>query len=547
MAAILLRRRSVGVYCLLLVFFALSIFRLHYIESSGYLAAVAAGQGRFTVNIAQGRGSIYDRNMRRLVNNRSQVVAAILPTPQAMAEIYRVFPEDERIQILERMRDGLPFALELPTIEVNAIGIDAFEIPRRYGELQIAPHLIGYLTDEGRVGVAGIERAFDQILREKGAVLTARYHLDAAGRAMHGGGVEIERHNQSSAGGVVLTLDANIQLITQQALEAGAQRGGAVVLDINDGDILAMASLPVFDQNEISASLHSEYSPFINRAISGYGIGSAFKTVTAAAALESGFPPGRSYECLGYINVGGQIFRCNNLAGHGVVDMTRAMQVSCNPYFISLGLQLDPGFLLAFSRQLGMDAALELAPGLFTQRGNLPSSAELASPAGLANFSFGQGSSLATPLQMAQMMAVFAGSGTLVTPRLVEGFTEDGINISQPAPRFAGRDVVSPQTAAAVRQLMVDVVEIGSGALARPIYGSAGGKTSSAQTWQFVEENGVRREVVHAWFVGFYPAENPRYSIAVFVEDGLSGEQTAAPIFKQIADGIHLITAGNEN
>ena len=480
--------------------------------------------------------------MRLLVNTQSRFVAAVLPTPQAMAEIYRVFPEEERQAILTRMSDGLPFALELPTSEINAVGIDVFEIPNRYGPLQIAPHLIGYLSDEGRSGAAGIERAFDAVLREMGASFLARYHLDAAGRAMHGGGVEIERENYAGTGGVVLTLDANIQLVTQRALEGGAERGAAVVLDVATGDILAMASLPVFDQNEIAASLESGDSPFINRAISGYGIGSAFKTVIAAAALESGFSPNRTFDCQGLIDVGGQVFRCNNLAGHGVVDMRRAMQVSCNPYFISLGLQLDPGFLLAFSRHMGMDAALELAPGLFTQRGNLPSAAELSSPAALGNFSFGQGSSLATPLQMAQMMAVFAGPGTLVTPRLIEGVTEDARTLSQRGPRFAGREVVSAQTADTVRRMMVDVVEVGSGGLAAPLYGGAGGKTSSAQTWQFVEEDGERREVVHAWFVGFYPAENPRYSIAVFVEDGLSGETTAAPIFKQIADGIYALS-----
>jgi len=522
--------------------FAICIFRLHYIESSPFLAAAAQDQGRFTLNLAQTRGGIYDRNMRLLVNNQSRFVVSVLPTPEAMAELYRVLPEDERQAVMERMRGGLPFALELDTLDVNAVGLDIFEVPQRYGQLQIAPHVVGYLSDEGRSGAAGIERAFDSALREKGSDISASFRVDAAGRTMHGSGVVIERQGETGAGGVVLTLDANIQLVAQRALAAGAERGAAVVMDVATGDILAMASVPYFDQNDIATSLYSPYSPFVNRAMGGYSIGSVFKGVIAAAALESGFSPSRSYECRGYIDVGGQIFRCNNLAGHGVLDMSRAMQVSCNPYFISLGLQLDPAFLLTVSRRLGMYAPLELAPGIFSQRGNLPTLDELSSPAGLANFSFGQGSSLATPLQMTQMMAVFANQGSSVTPRLVEGLTENGVTLSQSAPHFASTNVLSPQTAAVMRQIMVDVVELGSGWPAAPLYGSAGGKTSSAQTGQWeVDEYSQPIEVVHAWFAGFYPAVEPRYSITVFVEGGRSGEQAAAPIFRQITDGIHAL------
>jgi len=483
--------------------------------------------------------------MRLLVNNQSRFVASVLPTPQAMSELYRVLPEDERYAVLERMRGGLPFALELDTMDINAVGLDVFEVPERFGLQQIAPHVVGYLSDEGRSGVAGIERAFDEVLREKGAGVSASFQMDAMGRTMQGGGTVIERHNMTGTGGVVLTLDANIQLIAQRALADGAERGAAVVMDVHTGDMLAMASVPAFDQKDIAASLESPYSPFVNRATSGYSIGSVFKGVIAAAALESGFSPSRSYECRGYINVDGQIFRCNNLAGHGVLDMSRAMQVSCNPYFISLGLQLDPALLLIISRNLGLDASLELAPGMLSQRGNLPDLDELSSPAGLGNFSFGQGSSLATPLQMAQMMAVFANQGSSVTPRLVEGLTENGISLSQSAPRFASTSVLSPQTAEIMRQIMVDVIELGSGWPAAPIYGGAGGKTSSAQTGQWeVDEYGQPIEIVHAWFVGFYPAQEPRYSIAVFVEGGRSGEHVAAPIFKQITDGIYALGVG---
>lgn len=542
-----IHRRSIALFCAMILLFTVCIWQLHYVNTSDYLAAAAEGQGHHTLNIAQTRGGIYDRQMRLLVNNQSRLIASVLPTPEAMVELYRVLPEERRPAVMELLRAGLPFALELDTPQVDAPGIDVFELPERFGNLQFAPHLIGYLSDGTGIGVTGIERAFDDILRESGGSVAASFLVDAAGRAMPGGGVSIQRQNETHRGGVVLTLDADIQFVTQRALAEGAERGAAVVMEIETGNILAMASLPSFDQNNIAASLNSLDAPFINRAMSGHSIGSVFKGVISAGAIESGFSSSYTFNCAGYINIGGQIFRCNNYAVHGLVDMSRAMQVSCNTYFINLGLQLDPAFLLTLTTHLtGMGTSTQLAPGMFAHPGNLPTLAELQNPAALANFSFGQGSSLATPLQLTRMMSVFAGGGRSVTPRLVEGITENGITLSSSFPQFADTLVISPATAAALYQIMVDVVELGSGWPATPIYGGAGGKTSSAQTGQWVEdEDGELSEVIHAWFSGFYPAVNPRYSITVFVEGGHSGEQVAAPIFATIADGIYIIQNSN--
>jgi len=307
---------------------------------SDYLSMAANVQGRYTLNIATARGGIYDRNMKPLVNTRHRFVAAVLPTPQAAAELLRVQPEEGRDALMERLSGGFPFAMEVETNDIYAFGVDVFRVPRRYGEVQLAPHVVGYLGDGGRNGVAGIERAYDETLAQYGAKLYAKYQLDAAGRAMQGGGVEIGRENENSAGGVVLTLSTDIQNVAQNVITAGCEKGAAVVLDIDTGDILAMASVPAFDQNDIAASLQSTDAPFINRAVSGYNIGSVFKVIVAAAALENGFSPGRSYNCEGDIDIDGQVFRCNNHAVHGVIDMQKALQVSCNTYFISLAQQI---------------------------------------------------------------------------------------------------------------------------------------------------------------------------------------------------------------
>lgn len=529
-----MQKRVVGVFCAVTFTLTILIYRVYYIGASDYLTMASAGQGGYNLPIATTRGMIYDRNMRGLVNNAYEYVAAVLPSPAAAAAILPVMPEDERTGVVQKLSETMPFALKLPTNEVYAAGVDVFRVPQRYGGYQYAPHIIGYLGGDGVTGVAGIEKSYDAQLKEAGGKVNCTYRMDAAGHVMKAAAMSVQRENESPLSGVSLTLDRDIQRIAQDALAAGCEKGAAVVLDVASGDILAMASIPVFDQTDIAASLDSADSPFISRAVSGYNIGSVFKLVVSAAALEKGFSPDREHRCEGYVDVGGVVFRCNDNAIHGLRDMQGALQVSCNTYFITLAGEIGPDYLLNFCRNAGLGESIALAPGMQTQSGNLPDEAELMNPAALANFGFGQGSSLATPLQMATFVAAAAGGGQSSMPTLVRGFTDDGENILDVREPFASNRLMSKRTADTVKKLMIGVITDGSGRTAAPRTGGAGGKTSSAQTGVFVDG----KEVVHAWFAGFYPAEIPKYSIVVFVEGGVSGEHVAAPIFKKIADGL---------
>lgn len=537
-----MHKRITAVFCFMVLLMTGMIYRVYYINATDYLSTAAQVQGKYRVTVAKTRGVIYDRNMNSLVNNQFRYVASVLPTPQAATALLADAGEEARPPLLDRLSQGLPFALQVDSGNIYATGVDLFRVPERYGDIRYAPHLIGYLGDGG-VGVAGIERAYEEILTAAGGEISVLYQIDATGRTMDENAAAVERSNEDPTGGVVLTLDRDIQEVVQDALAAGCDKGGAVVMDAATGDILAMASLPVFDQNDIAASLEAENAPFVNRATSGYNIGSVFKLLMASAALENGVSRYHEHDCQGYIEVGGHVFRCNNDAVHGVCDMERALEVSCNSYFISLAQLLPPEDVLTLIRNMGLGSSLELASGIYTAAGNLPGAIELEAPAVYANFSFGQGTSLASPLQMAQTVAAVVNGGLAVTPRLVRGATPDGLNLTDQTPSYTPNRVLSERTAEAVRTMMVAVVEEGSGKPARPVAGGAGGKTSSAQTGLMTEDPEAdtgEREIVHAWFAGFYPAENPRYSIVVFVEDGVSGEHVAAPIFKQIADGIGL-------
>lgn len=527
-----MHRRMTVVFCVMTLLLTGMIYRIYYIDATDYIAQAAQVQGQYRMGVANTRGVIYDRELRGLVGDQYRYVASVVPTPQAAGALLELAPEEERAALLERMSDGRPFVMALPDNNIYAEGVDVFRVPERYGALQLAPHLVGYLSDGA--GVSGIERAYEEQLLAAGGGISVVYRMDATGRMMQSTAVEVKRTNDDPRGGVVLSLDREIQALAQEALSTGCEKGAAVVMDVFTGDILAMASVPVFDQNNISASLQRDDAPFINRAVSGYNIGSVFKVLVAAGALENGITPGFQHECKGYIDVDGQVFRCNNNAVHGLCDMERALEVSCNSYFITLAQEVSPEFMLSLMENVGLNRAVTLADGITTQTGNLPTAAELSNSVAYANFSFGQGSSLATPLQMAQAVSAIANTGMSVTPRLVRGTTDDGVTLDTTLPTYTSNQVISEGTAKTLRELMIKVVEEGSGRTAKPNVGSAGGKTSSAQTGQLVDD----KETVHAWFTGFYPAVKPRYSIVVFVEGGESGERVAAPIFKQIADGI---------
>ncbi len=531
-------KRATAVYCVIMLMMVTAIFRIYSINVTDYITMAASVQGEYGLDIASTRGNIYDRDFARLVNTEYNYIASVLPTPQSAAALLEVATEEERPALMERLSSTRPFAMRVENNNIYADGVDIFRIPQRYSQLQIAPHLVGYLSGDSQHGVAGIEKAYDSWLQETGGTVSVLYQMDAVGRAMRNHTIGVQRNNEDGAGGVVLTLDADFQQLAQNALAAGCQKGAAVVIEVDTGNILAMASLPVFDQNNIAASLNSQDAPFINRAISGFNIGSVFKMVVSAAALENNVSRYKTYNCLGYIDVDGQIFRCNNNRVHGEVDMQRALEVSCNTYFINTVLDLGPDYVLALCKHLGLGSVTELAPELFTQPGNLPTATELKNPAALANFGFGQGSSLATPLQMAQVVATIANGGASVTPRLVQGLTQDGSQYTWQSPTYTPNQILSTKTAKVLKDLMIAVIEEGSGKPAKPVAGGAGGKTSSAQTGQMVETQDGEKEIVHAWFAGFFPAETPKYSVVIFVEGGESGEQVAAPIFKQIADGI---------
>ena len=272
--------------------------------------------------------------------------------------------------------------------------------------------------------------------------------------------------------------------------------------------------------------------------LAAYAAGSVFKPVLAVAALETGEDE-LTIECQGYTLVDGQIYRCASGVAHGETDLATALEKSCNCYFIRLGQQLGADTVRSTAAALGFGEAVELYSTLCATAGVLPDERELTSTGQLANFSFGQGRLLVTPVQIAGMMNAIAANGIYRTPSFLM-FTVDEMT-GEPVESLAHSTrhrVFSAQTARRLRELLCGVVENGTGHEAAPIYDTAGGKTGTAQTGQF---NNAGQEKMNYWFAGFYPVDHPHYTVVVLQDEQVNPAFSSAAIFTKICDILALL------
>ena len=522
-------KRIVALFSVLILLFSAVIWRLSWLSRKEDFAQAANQQSTYTLEVSQSRGMIYDCQGQSLVNDSFHYMAAVLPNNESAAALRSQFASADLWR--EKMNSRVPFLTEVNTDAVRGEGVEVFSVPDRYSMDYTAPHIVGYVDADG-VGQTGIERIFNDFLKSVGEKVKVRYQIDAMGRALSGNGIEILQEGNRSDG-VVLTLHKGLQQACERILSGAEVNGAIVVMDLADGGLRAVASAPGFDPRNVAESMNNQDSPLVNRACGAYAVGSTFKLLVAATALEQGVSPEQTYVCSGWLDINGQIFKCNQLAGHGEIDMEQAITHSCNCYFIQLAQQIGAQNLRDMAVRFGFSKADLLADTLQTASGNLPDAQQLENSAELANFGFGQGLLTATPIQICKMIATIADGGKLLSPYLVQGIYLGGA--LQQETSFSANRVISEKTANLLRKFMQTVVVEGSGQLATPKTGGAGGKTASAQTGIYDEKE---EEIVHAWFGGFYPAEDPQFAIVVFVENGQSGNRVAAPLFAQVADSL---------
>jgi penicillin-binding protein 2 len=495
----------------------------------------------------------------------------------------------------------LAFRLMEESVRMPGVRVEPF-LERRYPSGALTAHVVGFIgripaeqvgryQAEGydpatdRVGLSGLEYALEPWLR---GVKGARYvEEDARGRPVR---VRAEIPPQPGAQ-VTLTLDLDLQAAARAALQAKldelnriagreiTRRGVALVMRPATGEILAMVSLPDYDNNVFVSPdlpqayprlLEDPFGPLLNHAVaSQFAPGSSFKPIVAAAALQEGvitprtrlFDPGEILIPNRYYpNDPGmaQRFFCWLRSGHGWQDVVDALANSCNvffykvaggydvpgePVFEGLGIERLVRYMRAFG--LGQPTGVEL-PG--EAAGQVPDPewkrrtfGETWSTGDTYNLGIGQGYLLVTPLQLLNAINAIANGGTLYRPLLVREIADIQGNIIRSfQPEVIGRLPIAPEHLAVVREGMVAAVERGTAVRAQIPGIRVAGKTGTAE---FCDDLALRmglcagrRLPSHAWFIAFAPAEAPEVSVLVFIWNGGEGSQNAAPVARQILE-----------
>ncbi len=590
------------------------------------------GSSEATVRIPSIRGEIRDRNGVALVQNRAsyevdfylpemvkgyrqrygrppetQYRATISGMPKDMKEpdIVRIVNDGivPRLEDLDLARDynanqlqrhyrnntEVPYSyikdIDFATMakfsehDVGLPGVDiAIKPVRSYVYGALAAHLLGYVgapdetnREEARKftffqgdveGKSNIEKTMDEYLRGQPGIRVMRRNAKGAIDGV------VREEPPKVGGNVILTLDARIQMIAEEALRA-VGRGAVVVVDPNSGDILAMASVPSFNPNAFIPSIKAKdwaelrqekAHPLINRAVSAFPPGSTFKLVTALAGLRKGLS-GARYNCGGGVGYGDHFFRCHIAEKgrtHGVVGLEEAIKVSCNSYFYQMGNAaginaiVDTGETLGLGKATGVEITGEqpgVLPGPEWMRIHYPN--ERWSSAYTANVSIGQGYDLVSPLQLAMVYAALANGGVAYQPRLVKNVVDAA---NRPVLNENGQPVIPqekqvrgdlrvdfrPEQIELARQGLWKVVNEpgGTGSKARLPGIRVAGKTGSAQAMTDGKSDTI------AWFGCFAPYENPRYAVAVMVQGGKGGGAVAAPIAHRILERAFALENG---
>jgi penicillin-binding protein 2 len=401
-----------------------------------------------------------------------------------------------------------------------------------------------------QIGKTGVEQRLETDLR--GQAGDMRIEVSAAGRVVR----ELGRVEGQAGADITLTIDKGLQNFAMQRM--AGESASAVVIDVSNGDIVALASSPGFDPNSFVFGISSAewkglmddpYRPLSNKAVSGaYPPGSTFKMVVALAALEAGvIRPGDTVSCGGYTQLGSRRFHCWKRGGHGRVDLRRSLSQSCDVYYYELARRVGPDGISAMARRLGLGVRHDLpipavTEGLMPDRAWKPANRDSPWTSGDSfNYGIGQGFTLASPMQLALMTARIA-SGTDVAPRLVKAV--GGVETPIRPPVDLG---ITPDHLRRVRDGMFAVVNDGGTAGRSRIDDPAmvmAGKTGTSQVRIITAAEraaGVTRNDQlpwnrrdHALFVAYAPYDAPRYAIAQIVEHGGGGSAVAAPIARDI-------------
>ena len=523
--------RTVICFILVLCLFLVCSVRITMIISEPKYAEVSNSTGSISVNVSKARGNIFDCNGVSLTTHGVQNVAVATPNPQVIMYLSSVLKSEQKETVLETLNKGKPAIIKVDE-PLNCGGIINLEIPIRESKNKICDHLLGY-TDSSLNGISGIEKLFNETL-ESNNNISVRYFCDATGKVLKGLEPEIELQEKVLNSGIMLTIDKNVQTVAEKAAEK-IEKGAVIISEAGTGKIRAMVSRPDFDSTNISDYLENDNSPFVNRCLMAYNVGSAFKPCVAAAGIESGYTS-FSNNCTGNLSFENITFNCHNRSGHGVLNLKDALSFSCNTFFYNYAFLIGGEKIYNTASLFGFGYKKTLCKGLTTLNESITNRSSLTnSSSALANISIGQGELLASPVTMLSLYEAIACEGVYYKQSIIEGTVEQGVltkTYNQEKPTRA----LSKETANTLKEYLIKVVESGTGTKAKVDSISVAGKTATAQTGK-KDKNGVGIE--HSWFCGFFPTEEPKYIVCVIIEDAKQDGVTGAEVFRQIAEAIY--------
>lgn len=537
------------------------------------------------------RGLILDRNGVVIAGNEQNYRVTLTradagDVSTVIARLRKIIPMSDR-QVAELLAEirrrsavtPIMVADRLTWQEFSSVALNAPTLPgvttesglsRSYPRAGDFSHVLGYVgpvsdydlskienpdpvlrLPEFQLGKVGMEARLEEPLRGKAG--SRRVEVNSAGREMR----ELSRQEGQQGGTVQTTLDARLQNFTTQRL--GSESAAAVVIDVTNGDIVAISSSPVFDPNKFVRGISGpdyrelmghDHRPLADKTVQGaYPPGSTFKLVTLLAGLEAGvINAGSRFYCPGYLQLAGRRFHCWSRGGHGSVDAIGSLEHSCDVYYYELAQKVGIDRIAAMARKMGigvrpdlpMSAIAEgIAPDRAWKRARYDQEWQVGDS---LNASIGQGYVLASPLQLAVMTARVA-TGREVIPRLVRSI--DGV--IQPVPEFADLGV-NPLNLRTVRAGMDAVMNAPRGTarrsrIAAPEWTMVG-KTGTSQVRNITAAERARGVISndqlpwnrrdHALFVCYAPYDAPRYAVSVVVEHGGGGSTVAAPIARDI-------------
>ena len=551
-----------------------------------------AEENRINVRlIPPSRGIIYDRHGVAVAQNAQNYRIIIVredagDVDETIAKVRRLIPLDENDleRSLKEMYRRSPFvpvtlADQLRWEDIAEIAVNAPVLPgitpdvglsREYPLREDFAHIVGYVgpvsdydlskiedpdpllqIPKFQIGKIGVETKLEADLR--GRAGTRRIEVNAGGRVMR----ELGRVDHTPGRDMQLTIDHGLQNYAQARL--ADESAGSVVIDVETGELLAMASAPSFDPNlfvrgistkDYNGLRENTYKPLFNKTVQGlYPPGSTFKMMTGLAAMRAGvIGPGERVYCPGHMSLGGRRFHCWKRGGHGWMDLDDAITQSCDVYFYEAAQRVGVDRLAELCHEFGLGQKFDL-PLSAVREGIVPSTkwkaqvrGERWNPGETLNTAIGQGDVLSSPLQLAVMTARIA-SGKEVIPRLVKSI--NGVEVPADEPQTLN---VPSHLMSIIRRAMYNVSNGRRGTARRSRIVADGiemaGKTGTSQVRNITaaeRARGVTRNDQLPWnrrdhglFVAYAPFDKPKYAIATIVEHGGGGSSAAAPPSRDI-------------